>query len=155
MSILCKVFDNKLCPELTCLRLGGNKITDEGLSKLCKRITRQNLLKLTTLNLWECSLTNECVPVLSELLRNECCNLIDSSLDGNPGINDKGLRILCEDALTKEHCKLVELNLGYCSLTNECIPDLCKTLQDDHCRISTLRLDGNVFADEGKSPLVK
>ena len=80
LSIFCEVLDNKLCPELTFLNLGYNNIADEGLTKLCKTITKQKLLKLTELNLWNCSLTNECVPALCELLRNECCNLIDLTI---------------------------------------------------------------------------
>ena len=42
LSIICKVFDNKLCPELTCLNLGGNSIADEGLIELCHTLTTQN-----------------------------------------------------------------------------------------------------------------
>ena len=79
LSIFCEVLDNKLCPELTYLDLGGNNIGDEGLTKLCKTITEQELLKLTKLD--------ECVPALCELLRNECCNLIDLSLEGNRDMN--------------------------------------------------------------------
>ena len=111
LSIFCEVLDNKLCPELTFLNLAHNNIADEGLTKLCKTLTKQKLLKLTELNLGRCSLTNECVPALCELLRNECCNLIKLTLGGNSGINDEGLRILFEQALTNEHCKLEKLNL--------------------------------------------
>ena len=114
LSIFCEVLDNKLCPELTYLDLGHNNIADEGLTKLCKTLTKQKLLKLIILDLTNCSLTNECVPALCELLRNECCNLIYLTLNSNRGINDEGLRILCEQALTNEHCKLERLNLRWC-----------------------------------------
>ena len=134
LSILCEVLDNKLCPELTYLGITHNEIAVEGLTKLFKT-TKQKLLKLTKLDLWNCSLTNECVPALCELLRNECCNLIDLTLRDNRGINDEGLRILCEHALTNEHCKLEKLDLRYCSLTDDCFPELCNVLQHKHCRL--------------------
>ena len=153
LSIFCEVLDNKLCPELTYLNLGRNNIAGEGLTKLCKTITKQKLLKLTGLDLWNCSLTNECVPALCELLRNECCNLIDLTLGINPGINDEGLRILCGHALTNEHCKLEELNLRLCSLTDDCLPELCNALQHEHCRLNELVLDGNKFTGKGKKSI--
>ena len=154
LSIFCEVLDNKLCPELTYLYLGFNNIADEGLTKLCKTITKEKLvLKLTKLYLGQCSLTNECVPALCELLRNECCNLIDLTLERNPGINDEGLRILCEHALTSEHCKLERLNLWNCSLTDDCLPELCNALQHEHCRLNKLHLYRNKFTEKGKKSI--
>ena len=149
LSIFCKVLDDKLCPHLTYLNFRGNDIADEGLTELCRTLTKQKLLKLTELVLSGCSLTNECVPALCELLTNECCNLIDLTLEGNPGIEDEGLHILCKDALTKEHCKLERLDLQGCSLTDECIPDLGKTLQDEHCKLTWLKLSENKITDKG------
>ena len=110
-------------------------------------------MKLTELNLQSCSLTIECVPALCELLRNECCNLIDLALGCNPGINDEGLRILCEQALTNEHCKLEELNLSHCSLTDDCVPELCNALQHKHCRLNKLYVVGNKFTEKGKKSI--
>ena len=152
LSIFCELLDNKLCPELTYLNLGYNDIADEGLTKLCKT-TKEKLLKLTKLNLGNCSLTNECVPALCELLINECCNLIDLTLRDNPGINDEGLRILCEHALTNEHCKLERLDLSLCSLTDDCLPELCNALQHEHCRLNELDLSGNKFTEKGKESI--
>ena len=153
LSIFCQVLDDKLCPHLTHLNFPFNDIADEGLTELCHTLTKQKLLKLTKLVLSCCSLTNECVPVLCELLTNECCNLIDLTLRGNSGIEDEGLHILCKDALTKEHCKLERLDLSDCSLTDECIPDLGKTLQDEHCRLKKLDLNGNKFTEEGRKTI--
>ena len=153
LSILCEVLDNKLCPELTYLNLGRNNIADEGLTKLCKTINKQKLLKLAELNLLVCSLTNECVPTLCELLRNVCCNLIDLTLEHNPGINDEGLRILCKHALTNENCKLERLDLNCCSLTDDCLPELCNALQHEHCRLNELYLYGNKFTEKGKKSI--
>ena len=153
LSIFCEVLDNKLCPELTYLNLTDNNIADEGLTELCRTITKQKLLKLTKLHLENCSLTNKCVPALCELLRNECCNLIGLTLTRNPGINDESLRILCGHALTNEHCKLEELYLMNCSLTDDCLPELCNALQHEHCRLNTLYLSGNKFTEKGKKSI--
>ena len=149
LSIFCEVLDNKLCPELTYLNLERNIIADEGLTKLCKTLTKQKLLKLTKLNLGQCSVTNKCVPALCELLTNECCNLIDLTLRDNPGINDEGLRILCEHALINEHCKLEKLDLSSCSLTDDCVPELCNALQHEHCRLNILHLSRNKITEKG------
>ena len=153
LSIFCQVLDDKLCPHLTYLNFGYNHIADEGLTfgltELCRTLTKQKLLKLTELVLSGCSLTNECVPALCELLINECCNLIDLSLEGNPGIKAEGLRMLCELALTKEHCKLERLDLYGCSLTDDCLPELCNALQDEHCKLTCLTLSENKIADKG------
>ena len=149
LSIFCQVLDDKLCPHLTHLSFRCNNIADEGLTELCRTLTKQKLLKLTQLDLSQCSLTNECVPVLCELLTNECCNLIDLTLGSNPGIRDEGLHILCKDALTKEHCKLEVLDLIGCSLTDDCLPELCNALQDEHCKLTSLGLSENKITDEG------
>ena len=148
VTSLCEVLDNKLCPELTCLGLGCNHIGDEGLTKLCHTFTKQKL-NLTKLNIFRCSLTNKCLPTLCELLRNECCNLVDLSLARNEGIKDEGLRILCEDALTKEQCKLERLDLSNSDLTEDCLPVLVKTLQNEHCKLTFLSLRENKITDEG------
>ena len=153
LSIFCQVLDDKLCPHLTHMNFGDNDIADEGLTELCHTLTKQKLLQLTELKLSVCSLTNECVPALCELLTDECCNLIDLSLSGNPGIKGEGLHILCKDALTKEHCKLVKLDLDWCSLKDEYIPDLHKTLQDEHCRLRKLSLYGNKFTEKGRKSI--
>ena len=155
LSIFCQVLDDKLCPHLTYLNFDYNNIADEGLTELCRTLTKQKLLKLTHLTLSHCSLTNECVPAVCELLTNECCNLIDLSLRRNPDIKDEGLHMLCELALTKEHCKLEKLDLSDCSLTDECLPELGKTLQDEHCRLKELSLDGNKFTMEGRKSIHK
>ena len=149
ISIFCKVLEDKLCPHLTCLNFSGNNIADEGLIELCHTLSKQKLLKLTKLDLSQCSLTNECVPALCELLTNECCNLIDLSLKRNSGIKEKGLHILCKDALTKEHCKLEKLVLSHCSLTDDSLPELCNALQDEHCKLARLKLSKNKITDKG------
>jgi hypothetical protein len=93
------------------------------------------------------------MPEVCKALQDERCKLTVLNLEGNKGISDESLRMLCRSALTMEHCKLKKLDLSHCSLTDECIPDLRKALQDEHCVLNELRLYGNKFTEEGKKSL--
>ena len=152
---MCKLLRDKRC-NLTVLSLEGNKgISDEGLRMLCEYACFNNraFCKIAELYLPACSLTDKCIPKLCKALQYKSCKLVILSLKWNKGISDEGLRILCESALTKEHCKLAKLLLQWCSLTDECIPELGKTLQDEHCVLIELRLGGNKFTEVGKKSL--
>ncbi len=153
ISKLCEVFDNKLCPKFKYLDLSSNKILDEGVKVLCNALIQPKHLKLTHLYLDKCSISDDCLPSLCKLLKDEQCELTVLSMEDNEGISDEGLRILCELALSKENCKLAELHLFKCSLTDECIPDLVKALQDEHCGLHKLTLSGNLFTQQGKKSL--
>ena len=50
-------------------------------------------------------------------------------------------------------CKLERLDLSYCSLTDDCLPELCNALQHEHCRLNKLYLDGNKFTKKGKKSI--
>jgi Ran GTPase-activating protein (RanGAP) involved in mRNA processing and transport len=63
--------------------------------------------------------------------------------------------MLFEDALSKEHCKLTKLTLSKCSLTDCCIPSLCKALQDERCQLTDLSLGYNAIGDKGACMLFK
>ncbi len=147
---LCEVLDQELCPELTYLELSRNNILDESVVVLCNALIKQKLFKLTKLFLHCCSLTAKCIPSLCKLLEDERSNLTVLSLEGNKGISDEGLHILCEHSLTREHCKVTELYLPACSLTDKCIPELCKALQDKSCNLAILSMKWNKgISDEG------
>ncbi|XP_028413219.1 NACHT, LRR and PYD domains-containing protein 3-like [Dendronephthya gigantea] len=153
IGVICKVLDNKLCPELTCLDLFGNMFRDDGVRVLCNALIKCHHLKLTGLNLHSCLLTEKCIPSLCELFKDEHCKLTHLDIGYNQGISDKGVRMLCEDVLTNEHCKLAELNLGSCSLTDQCIPWLSKALLDKRCVINRLGISQNNFTANGKNSL--
>ena len=103
LSIFCEVLDNKLCSELTCLNFGFNDIADEGLTKLCKTLTKQKLLKLTELDLPSCSLTDDCLPELCNALQHEHCRLNELYLCRNK-FTKKGEKSIRE-MKTHELCK--------------------------------------------------
>ena len=146
---LCTTLQDEHC-KLTDLSLSENVISDAGASMLFKDALSKEHCKLTKLDLSDCSLTDRCIPSLCTALQDECCKLTVLSLGCNH-ITDRGACMLFEDALSKEHCKLTELDLKKCSLTDRCIPSLCKALQDEHCKLTDLSLGGNVISDEGAS----
>jgi Ran GTPase-activating protein (RanGAP) involved in mRNA processing and transport len=147
ISELCKVLNDVTCRELTYLNLSGNPIGDEGVRMLCYALI-QGHCKLQRLLLEDCSLTADCMRYLYKVLCDEYCTLSKLSVKGN-AIGDEGVRMLCTDALGREQCTLTSLNLCWCSLTANCIPALCEVLQDEHCKLSVLSLEGNVIGDEG------
>jgi hypothetical protein len=46
------------------------------------------------------------------------------------------------------------LDLRDCSLTDRCIPSLCKVLLNERCKLTKLCLRSNKFSVNGKRPLV-
>ena len=153
VSKLCEFLDNELCPKLEILDLSENGILDEGVRVLCNSIIHKKLNKLTMLGLQRCSLTDDCIPPLCEIITDVYCNLNVLSLSGNKGISDTGLRMLCKDGLSKEHCKLGYLNLCRCSITDKCIPEVREALQDEHCVLKKFMLSSEKFTENGKKSL--
>ena len=149
---LVKTLQDEHC-KLVKLSLGGNEIANEGVRLLVDNVLTKEHCQLTDLDLAYCSLTRQCISTLCKALQDKRCELNVLSL-GDNDIGDKGACVLFKDALTKKNCKLTELRLDRCGLTDKCIPTLCKTLQDGRCRLKTLRLYGNnEFTENGKKML--
>jgi Ran GTPase-activating protein (RanGAP) involved in mRNA processing and transport len=147
MRYLCEVLCDEHC-KLTDFSLINNDIGDEGIRTLCADALRKQQCELTILNLDSCSLTANCMHALCEVLQDEHCKLTDLSLSDND-IGDEGVRILCTGSLRGEQCKLTRLNLSFCSLTANCILEVCKVLVDEHCKLSELVLSANAIGDDG------
>lgn len=143
----------RCCPELQYLNLSRNKV-HEAMDELCSALI-QGKCPLNTLILDHCSLTKECVSSLCEILCAEHCELRELSLINNPdGICDEGVCKLCSDGLTKEQCGLTSLSLNSCSsITDDCIPTVCETLQDKNCKLTRLSLEYTTITGEGKKLL--
>ena len=92
--------------KLVKLNVSGCSVTDDCISELRKALQDEHC-KLTELVLDHCSLTDKCIPEVCKALQDERCKLTVLSLEGNGGIRDEGLRMLCRSALTMEHCKQV------------------------------------------------
>ena len=148
---LYKALQDKHC-KLTVLSLEWNPMTDEGAKKLFKNALATKNCKLTQLYLGQCELTDQCIPSLCTALQHKRCEVTLLSLERNR-IIDKGATNLFENALTNENCKLTELNLELCSLTDQCIPSLCMALQNEHCKMNVLSLRENSITDKGATKL--
>ena len=150
---LCKALEDERC-QLTVLSLGGNTlIGDKGADMLfCEGLAREHC-KLTEMRLNNCSLTSKCIPSLCKALQDERCQLNVLSLHKN-AICDEGASMLMEEALGKEHCKLNQLDLDYCALTDQCIPSFCKALQSKYCVLTKLILLGNDITESGERRLL-
>ena len=151
ISRLCKTLQDEHC-KLVKLSLGNNNIGDEGVRLLVDNAVTKEHCKLTELHLQTCSLTRQCISILSKALQDQRCKLNVLGLAGND-IGDEGACVLFEDALTNKNCKLTGLHLGHCGLTDKCIPTLCKTLQDERCGLKHFFLPLNTFTDNGKKIL--
>ena len=152
ISKLCEVLDDVTWRELTYLNLSRNAIGDEGVRMLCYALTQGDSKiapKLRRLCLDGCSLTADGVRYFCDFLCHEDCTLSTLSLKDN-AIGDEGVRTLCTHALKKEQCKLTELQLPGCHLTDECVPPLCEALQYRNCKLTPLSLASNEFTEEGK-----
>ena len=150
---LVKALQNEGC-QLAFLSLGRNAIGNEGVCFLLQNALAEGNCKITNLNLDECSLTDQFIPILCKVLQREQCKLSVLSMRNN-NIGDKGVAMLFEYGLTNKHCKLTDLNLRRCSLTDQCIPSVCnaKNMQDGHCKLPLLRFFGNEFTEKGRTML--
>ena len=143
ISKLCEVLDHQHLPELNGLNLFGNPILDAGASLLFDTLTTKGPPKLTKLRLAGCSLRHKFIPHIGDH-----CKLTYLSFRVND-LRDVGVRLLCDNFLTKEHCKLTHLILGRCSITHGSISELCEALREEHSELGTLDLSVNAIADEG------
>ena len=148
ISKLCKVLADIPCRDLTYLELRDNAIGDEGVRVLCYALIQGHSM-LQRLSLDTCSLTADCMRFLCEVLCDEYCALSELTVAGNV-IGDEGVRMLSTDALKREQCKLTELTLSRCRLTDQCVSLLCEALQDRNCKLSVLSIYSNHFTEEGK-----
>ena len=170
ISKLCEVLNNECCTELEQLQLSG--MTRYDVDVLFDTGTLiKGPSKLTMLGLSKCYLIDQDIPKIFKFLKDEHCQLTSLSLETNiigdkgasmlfkdvlkdercqltslslesNGIGDEGASMLFKDVLTSEFCKLTHLNLGFCCLTDQCMPDLFKALKDERCRLTSLTLDG-------------
>ena len=100
---LCRLISDERC-NLAVLSLEGNKyITDIGLHILCKTALTKEHCKLTKLSLFNCSLTDGCIPELRETLQDEHCTLSELVL-GNCKFTKIGKNSL-RQLETLEHCR--------------------------------------------------
>jgi hypothetical protein len=141
ISKICEILNDELGRKLRCLNFGHNAIGDERVGMICNALTQGQNFTLKKLFLDSCSLTEECLRYLCEVLCNQHCKLSELSLAENA--------MLCTNALKEEQCELIALTLDYCGLTDQCVSFLSETLQHRNCKLAILGLSGNNFTEEG------
>ena len=109
MKILCDIFNNDHHTKLRKLELNFSAIGDEAARVLSGTLVN-GLGRLTSLRIFGCSLTRECMHSLCKALQDGRCQLSDLDLGVNE-IGDEGARELFENCLENELCKLTKLKL--------------------------------------------
>ncbi|KAK1803646.1 hypothetical protein P4O66_020753 [Electrophorus voltai] len=134
------------------LNLNYNKPGDSGVEKLSD-LLKDPHCKLETLQLFNCSITEEGFAALaSALKKNPSSHLRELNLSNNePG--DSGVKKLCE-LLEDPHCKLEILELFNCSITEEGCAALASALKKNHSpHLRELNLNWNKPGDSGVKKL--
>ena len=145
---LFKALEDERC-RLTSLTLDECKMSEKDVVTLFKDVLISEHCKLDALGLVDIPFTTQCMSSMCTALQHERCQLTWLSL-GHYTMNEEVACMLFTDAITKEHCKLTQLNLYKCKMTDKCIPILRTALQDERCRLTRLRVCGNVFSEQGR-----
>ena len=147
MPDLSKALKDERC-RLTSLTLDGCEMSEKDLVTLFEDVLITDHCKLAVLGLINIPFTTQCMSSVCKALQDERCQLTKLSL-GHRTMNDEVACMLFTDAITKEHCKLTQLNLYLCEMTDKSIPILRTALQDERCRLTRLRLLEDMFSEQG------
>ncbi|XP_040834183.1 NACHT, LRR and PYD domains-containing protein 9-like [Ochotona curzoniae] len=135
---------------LKCLSLMENALNNEGVIALCRNLgRRQCALQRLILNFC-CVTTESCNHIAQALVYTTTLRILDL---GSNMLGDGGVAILCE-ALKQSSCKLQELWLTSCYLTQACCHHLAPVLTNSE-NLKTLKLGNNSIQDEGVKVLCK
>ncbi|KAA0711815.1 NACHT, LRR and PYD domains-containing protein 14 [Triplophysa tibetana] len=145
----CGLTDEGRCSNPSNLRhlnLSGNKFGDSGVGFLCF-LLGNCLFKPGTIELCGCSISEtQCVRLISAL----CLNLTQlKHLNFSQNkLGDSGIKSLC-DLLKHSDCKLDQLELRACGLTNEGLVALTSALNSNPSHLRKLDLSLNPLRDSG------
>ena len=128
-------------------------VTDEILPTLCEFFRKGHAICLKDLSLVGCQISSRELSIFHEVLDNKPCPELTRLDLGDNSIAGEGLTKLCKTITKQKLLKLTELDLRWCSLTDDCLPELCNALQHEHCRLNTLYLSGNKFTKKGKKSI--
>ncbi|KAL6483946.1 hypothetical protein MHYP_G00088190 [Metynnis hypsauchen] len=151
----CAVVASALSSDTTSLRemdLSETKLQDSGAMLLSAELKNPNC-KLETLKLERCDITEEgCADLFRALKLNPSSHLRELNLSGNtPG--ESGVKELC-DLLNDPSCKLEELRLDLCDITEEGCADLFRALKlNPSSHLRELNLSGNTPGESGVKEL--
>ncbi|XP_036372736.1 NACHT, LRR and PYD domains-containing protein 12-like [Megalops cyprinoides] len=95
-----------------------------------------------------CDLTPAICDLVRLVLQSPNSLLRELDLSCNSKLGDKGAKLLCAGLLTPQ-CRLLNLGLGDCNLTQSCCADLASVLRLPHSELRELDLRGNDLLDSG------
>ena len=151
-----KVLSNSLIysEDFTSIDLSGNRLSNDGVSKLFKIINDNKKLvaNLKTVDLSENNLGTQNLNELILFLK-DADNVIENlNLYGNL-IGDDNTIKLCEALNISHECKIISLNLGKNNIHDESLPSICNLLE--FCsQIDILNLSHNWFHNKPASKLI-
>ncbi|XP_051744811.1 uncharacterized protein LOC127509829 isoform X15 [Ctenopharyngodon idella] len=141
-SVLATVLSSKTI--LKELNLNNSCLLDSGVKEICEGL-KNPVCKLKILKLSKCDLTEESCLAIASVLSSDSSSLKDLDLSDN-NLKDSGVKLL-SDGL-KENCKLENLRLSGCSITEEGYKSLASALRSNPSHLIELDLRGN---DPGQS----
>ena len=127
-------------------------LTKVDLSILFKDLETGNLNQLKSLCLDRCRIGSHQIKILSDVFNNGQCTELRELTLSNRRIADEDASVLFETLIDGLR-GLTSLSMSNCHFTHQCIPSLCKALQDERCRLTDLDLGYNAIGDEGAREL--
>ena len=137
MPDLFKALKDERC-RLTSLTLDECEMSEKDAVTLFEDVLISEHCRLAVLGLIYIPFTTQCMSSLCKALQDERCDQLTKLSLGDYTIAEEVLCMLFTDAITKEHCKLTQLSIYNCEMTDKCIPILRTALQDERCRLTRL-----------------
>ncbi|XP_048046198.1 ribonuclease inhibitor-like [Megalobrama amblycephala] len=128
------------------LHLSGNKLGDSGV-KLFSAVLENPHCKLEYLRLMYCGVTDEGCAALVSALKSNPSHLRELILSGNK-LGDSGVKMISA-VLENPLCKLEDLWLWDCGVTNEGCAALASALRSNPSHLRQLDLSENYLGDSG------